>query len=38
MYESPRDRRLKSDLQALERLKAQSSILDFQCLDSPRAT
>jgi ubiquitin-protein ligase len=35
MYESPRDRRLKSDLQALQRLKVQSSILDFECLDSP---
>src|SRR5579862_4044300 len=35
MYESPRDRRLKSDLQALERLKLQSSILDFEVFDSP---
>lgn len=35
MYESPRDRRLKSDFQALERLKVQSSILDFEVLDQP---
>ena len=35
MYESPRDRRLKSDLQALERLKMASSILDFVVQDSP---
>ncbi|MBI4859044.1 MAG: hypothetical protein HY815_02035 [Candidatus Riflebacteria bacterium] len=35
MYESPRDRRLRSDFQAMERLKVQSSILDFECLDSP---
>ena len=35
MYESPRDRRLKSDLQALERLIQQSSILDFNALDNP---
>src|ERR1051325_4741293 len=34
MYESPRDRRLKSDHQALERLKVQSSILDFEVVDS----
>lgn len=35
MYESPRDRRLKSDLEALKRLLNQSSILDFQVLDNP---
>jgi len=35
MYESPRDRRLKTDFQALQRLKAVSSILDFKCHDTP---
>lgn len=35
VYESPRDRRLKSDLLALERLKLQSSIIDFKALDNP---
>jgi len=34
MYESPRDRRLKTDFQALKRLKAVSSILDFKCEDA----
>ena len=35
MYESPRDRRLKTDFQALQRLKNVSSIIDFKCFDNP---
>jgi ubiquitin-protein ligase len=35
MYESPRDRRLRSDLRAITRLKTQSSILDFEGFDNP---
>lgn len=35
MYESPRDRRLKADLEAMKRLRGQSSILDFSVLDDP---
>jgi ubiquitin-protein ligase len=34
-YESPRDRRLRTDFQAMTRLKEDSSILDFQCFDKP---
>jgi len=35
MYESPRDRRLKTDFLALQRLKSVSSIIDFQTFGNP---
>lgn len=35
MYESPRDRRLRSDLRAITKLKTQSSILDFEGFENP---
>ncbi|MBI4871203.1 MAG: hypothetical protein HY814_06510 [Candidatus Riflebacteria bacterium] len=35
MYESPRDRRLRSDLRAITRLKSQSSAVDFEAFDNP---
>lgn len=35
MYESPRDRRLKTDFQALQRLKSVSSIMDFETFGNP---
>lgn len=35
MYESPRDRRLRSDLKAMNRLQGRSSILTFEGFDDP---
>jgi ubiquitin-protein ligase len=35
MYESPRIRRLRSDLAAMERLKAESSVIHFRTAGSP---
>lgn len=34
-YESPRDRRLRTDFQAMTRLQEESTILDFQCFEKP---
>src|SRR5713226_6262141 len=35
MYESPRDRRLRSDLRAIIRIRQQSSIVDFEAFENP---